>query len=54
VTPEAIAAMRPQMRAIMKQVQSTLKAGFESGVVSTTTHQNIVVNKKFSITDFGR
>jgi len=29
-TPEAIAAMRPQMRATMKQVQSTLKAGFES------------------------
>ena len=47
-TPEAIAAMRPQMKAIMKQVQSTLKAGFEAGVVFTQTHENIVVNKKLS------
>jgi outer membrane lipoprotein-sorting protein len=51
-TPEAIAAMRPQMKAIMKQVQSTLKSGFESGVVFTQTHENIVVNEKFSPTDF--
>ncbi len=53
-TPEAIAAMRPQMKAIMKQVQSTLKSGFESGVVSTQTHENISVNQKFSPADFAR
>jgi|GEM_PF-1044549 len=51
-TPEAIAAMRPQMKAIMKQVQSTLKSGFESGIVFTQTHENIVVNKQFSPSDF--
>ena len=54
VTPEAIAAMRPQMREIMKQVQTTLKAGFESGVVTTQTHEDIVVNKKFAPADFNR
>lgn len=43
-TPEAIAAMRPRMEAIMKQVQSTLKSGFDSGVVITQTRENIVVN----------
>jgi hypothetical protein len=47
-TPEAIAAMRPQMKAIMKQVQSTLKSGFASGVVFTQTHENPVVNEKLS------
>lgn len=52
VTPEAIAAMRPQMRAIMKQVQSTLKAGFKAGVVFTQTHQNIAVNQTYSPSDF--
>jgi len=54
VTPEAIAAMRPQMKAIMKQVQSTLKAGFEAGVVHTQTHKNISVTKTFSPADFTR
>ena len=54
VTPEAIAAMRPQMRDIMKQVQKTLKSGFESGIVFTQTRDNIVVNKKLSPTDFAR
>jgi outer membrane lipoprotein-sorting protein len=53
-TPEAIDAMRPQMKAIMKQVQSTLKSGFESGVVLTQTHENIVVDQKFSPADFAR
>jgi len=48
VTPEAIAAMRPQMTAIMKQVQSTLKSSLESGVVFTQTHENIVVDQKFT------
>jgi RNA polymerase sigma factor (sigma-70 family) len=54
VTPEAVAAMRPQMKEIMKQVQSTLKSGFESGVVSTQTHDHTVVNPKFSPADFAR
>jgi outer membrane lipoprotein-sorting protein len=54
VTPEAIAAMRPQMKTIMKQVQSTLKSGFESGIVFTQTHENIVVNEKLSPSDFDR
>ena len=53
-TPEAIAAMRPQMKAIMKQVQTTLKSGFESGIVFTQTHENIVVNESLSPTDFTR
>lgn len=54
VTPEAIAAMRPQMKEIMKQVHATLKSGFESGVVFTQTHENISVNQKFSPADFAR
>lgn len=54
VTLEAIAAMRPQMRAIMKQVQSTLKTGFESGVVHTQLHEKISVNQKFSTADFAK
>jgi hypothetical protein len=38
----------------MKQVQTTLKSGFESGLVSTQTHENIVVNEKLSPADFAR
>ena len=53
-TPEAVAVMRPQMKEIMKQVQTTLKSGFESGIVSTQTHENILVNQKFSPADFAR
>jgi hypothetical protein len=53
-TPEAIAAMRPQMKAVMKQVQNTLKAGFKSGVVFTQTRENIVVNEQFTPADFTR
>jgi hypothetical protein len=53
-TPEAIAAMRPQMKAIMKQVQSTIKAGLEAGNVVTQTHENIVVNEKLSPAAFTR
>ena len=49
-TPEAIAAMRPQMQAMMKQ----LKSGFDSGVVFTQTHEKIAVNQKFSPADFAR
>jgi RNA polymerase sigma factor (sigma-70 family) len=52
VTPEAIAALRPQMAAIMKQVQASLKSSFESGVVFTQTHENIVLNPKLSPADF--
>jgi hypothetical protein len=51
-TPDAIAAMRPQMRTIMKQVQSTLKARFKAGLVMTQTHENISVNRSFSPSDF--
>jgi hypothetical protein len=54
VTPEAIAAMRPQMRTIMKQVQSTLKTSFKNGIVTTQTHENISVNQNFSPSDFSR
>jgi RNA polymerase sigma factor (sigma-70 family) len=50
VTPEAVAAMRPQMKTIMEQ----LKSGFESGIVFTQTHENIVVNEKLSPADFAR
>jgi RNA polymerase sigma factor (sigma-70 family) len=50
ITPETVAAMRPQMKVIMEQ----LKSGFESGVVTTQTHENIVVNQKFSPADFAR
>jgi hypothetical protein len=53
-TPEAIAAMRPQMKEIMKQVQTTLKSSFESGIVFTQTHENISVNQKFLPSDFAR
>jgi hypothetical protein len=52
VTPEAIAAMRPQMTIIMKQVQATLKSGFEAGVVTTQIHTNISLNRRFSPSDF--
>lgn len=54
VTPEAIAAMRPQMKATMKQVASTLKTSFKAGIVMTQTHENISVNQKFSPSDFVR
>jgi hypothetical protein len=53
-TPEAVAAMRPQMKAIMKQVQATLKAGFKSGIVFTQTRENIVVNEEITLADFSR
>lgn len=52
VTPEAIAAMRPKMKTIMKQVRSTLKANFKAGIVMIQTHENISVNRKFSPSDF--
>jgi hypothetical protein len=46
-TPEAIAAMRKQMETMMKTAQS-------SKYVFIQTHENIVVNKKFSAADFVR
>jgi hypothetical protein len=54
VTPEAVAAMRPQMRAMMKQVQSTLKAGYKEGMITTVTHENINANPSFATGDFAR
>ena len=46
-TPEAITAWRTQMDAMMKQAQGA-KFSF------TETHENIVVNQKFSAADFQR
>ena len=46
-TPEAIAAWRTQMDTMMKQAQG-------AKFVFTETHENIVVNQKFSPADFAR
>ena len=46
-TPQDIAAWRTQMDAMMKQAQG-------ARFVFTQTHENIVVNKKFSPSDFAR
>lgn len=46
-TPTAIAAWRTQMQTAMKKAQG-------SKVVFTQTHENIVVNQKFSPADFAR
>lgn len=54
VTPDAVAAMRPQMREIMKQGEGALKASFKAGIVMTQTHENISVNQNFSPSDFAR
>ncbi len=51
VTPEAIAALRTQLEAPLKQVQATVKSG---KIVFTQTHENIVVNQKFSPADFAQ
>jgi hypothetical protein len=53
-TAEAISAMRPQMRAIMKQTQNTIKSGFEAGIITTLTHENIRVNENLPPTAFTR
>lgn len=50
-TPENLAAMRAQLEAVNKQFQSSVASG---KIVSTQTHENIVVNRKFSATDFAR
>jgi RNA polymerase sigma factor (sigma-70 family) len=53
VTPEAITALRKQLEATTKQAQAVLKSGGQSGkMVATQTHENIVVNQKFSPADF--
>jgi hypothetical protein len=49
-TPEAIAAMRNGLETAMKRAQSMMKGK----MVTTETHENIVVNKKFSPADFQR
>jgi RNA polymerase sigma factor (sigma-70 family) len=46
-TPEAIAAMRTQLEAMMKKAQG-------AKFIFTQTHENIVVNQKFSPADFAR
>jgi RNA polymerase sigma factor (sigma-70 family) len=51
VTPEAIAVLRKEMETINKQAQSALSSG---KFVFTQTHENIVVNHRFSPADFAR
>jgi RNA polymerase sigma factor (sigma-70 family) len=51
VTPEAIAALRAELEKSMKLAQSALNSG---KFVFTQTHENIVVNQKFSPADFAR
>ncbi len=47
VTPENLAALRAEMENSMAQMKN-------SGFAFTETHENIVVNQKFSPTDFAR
>ena len=47
VTPENLAALRAEMENSMAQMKN-------SGFVFTETHENIVVNQKFSPADFAR
>jgi RNA polymerase sigma factor (sigma-70 family) len=51
VTPEAIATLRTELEAANKKAQSSLKSG---KFVFTQTHENIVINQKFSPADFAR
>jgi RNA polymerase sigma factor (sigma-70 family) len=53
-TPEAVAAMRTQLQTITKQAQQAQSAIGSGKIVSTQTHENIVVNQKFSPADFAR
>jgi len=50
-TPEAIAELRAELEKSMKLAQSAMKSG---GFVFTQTHENIVVNQKYSPADFAR
>ena len=52
VTPEAIAALRPQMREMRKQVQPILKSAFKEGILYTQTHENISINQSYAPRDF--
>ena len=47
VTPENLAALRAEMENSMAQLKN-------SGFVFIETHENIVVNQKFSAADFAR
>jgi hypothetical protein len=51
VTPEAIAALRPKMREMMKQMQPMMKSAFKEGVLYIQTHENISVNQSYSPAD---
>jgi RNA polymerase sigma factor (sigma-70 family) len=50
-TPENMDAMRTQLESVNKQVQSSIAGG---KIISTQTHENIVVNQKFSPADFAQ
>jgi hypothetical protein len=50
-TPEAIATLRAELEKSMKQAQNRLNSG---KFVFSQTHENIVVNQKFSPEDFAR
>ena len=50
-TPEAIAAMRKQIQDALKATLATLNTGNFSAI---QTHENIVVNQKFSPADFSQ
>ena len=54
VTPDAIAALRKQLEATTKQAQAVLKSDKSGAIVFTQTHENIVVNQKFSPADFSQ
>jgi hypothetical protein len=50
-TSENMAAMRKQLEAVNKKVQSSIEGG---KIISTQAHENILVNQKFSPADFAR
>jgi hypothetical protein len=50
-TPENMDAMRTQLEAVNKTVESSIAGG---KIISTQTHENISVNPKFSPVDFAQ
>ena len=54
VTPDAIAALRKQLGATTKQAQAVLKSDKSGEIVFTQTHENIVMNQKYSPADFAQ
>jgi RNA polymerase sigma factor (sigma-70 family) len=50
-TPESMDAMRTQLEAVNKTVESSIAGG---KIISTQTHENISVNPKFSPVDFAQ